>query len=282
MRIPQKLHRKHLLSMACACALALSQVPALAVSQSVSQTRPKINLFPTSVVESLSETSRAARDMESGMYDVVAKLDKQKQAYQSTNCDNSDDQGCVQLRKAIRSTYKEMLEVMQASIPQMRSSLDVTATSMGGSLRGEIGRKMTPGDVQRILAGRSATSQGVPPATTAGSARQGKLSKMFSRYYELVKRGGKQADALPVLASQIYLDSMQSLYFLDLIEAEIGSQSTELVLELEWGELTDQMTATVGDLKALLWGETDRSEDILEVGLETPQQQETYGDLLVN
>jgi hypothetical protein len=281
MRTHKTPNRKYLLSLVCGCSLALSQVPALALSQSSSQARPKINLFPTSVVESLSETSRAARDMESGMYDVVAKLDKQKQAYESTHCDNSDDQGCVQLRKAIRGTYKEMLEVMQSSIPQMRSSLDVTATSMGGSLRGEIGRKMTPGDVQRILAGRSASSQGIPPATTS-SVRQGKLSKMFSRYYELVKRGGKQSDALPVLASQIYLDSMQSLYYLDLIEAEIGSQSTELVLELEWGELTDQMTATVGDVKALLWGETDRSEDILEVGLEAPQQQETYNDLLVN
>ena len=91
---------------------------------------------------------------------------------------------------------------------------------------------------------------------------------MFSRYYELVKRGGRQADALPVLASQIYLDSVQSLYFLDLIEAEIGSQSTELVLELEWGELTDQISATVGDVKVLLWGEEDRAQDILEVGLQ--------------
>jgi len=104
---------------------------------------------------------------------------------------------------------------------------------------------------------------------------------MFSRYYELVKRGGKQSDALPVLASQIYLDSMESLYFLDLIEAEIGSQSTELVLELEWGELTDQISSTVTDVKALLWGETDRSQDILEVGLETAPQQDTYNDLLV-
>lgn len=281
MRNYKKLNRNYLLSLAWSCGMALSTMPALALTQSTAQARPKINLFPTSVVESLSETSRAARDMESGMYEVVAKLDKQKQAYQSTRCDSSDDLGCVQLRKAIRGTYKDMLEVMQASIPEMRSSLDVTASSMGNSLRGEIGRKMTPGDVQRVLAGRAASSQGVPPATT-GSARQGKLSKMFSRYYELVKRGGQQADALPVLASQIYLDSMQSLYFLDLIEAEIGSQSTELVLELEWGELTDQMTATVGDVKALLWGETDRSEDILEVGLEAPQQQETYSDLLVN
>ena len=74
---------------------------------------------------------------------------------------------------------------------------------------------------------------------------------------------------------------MQSLYFLDLIEAEIGSQSTELVLELEWGELTDQMTATVTDVKALLWGDTDGSQEILEVGLEAPLQQDAYSDLLV-
>jgi hypothetical protein len=271
-----RMRNKRVMAVACGWALALSQ----SVAQASVEARPKINLFPTSVVESLSETSRAARNMESGMYEIVAKLDKQKQAYQSTHCDNSEDRGCVELRKAIRSSYKEMLDVMQSSIPQMRSSLDATADSMGNSLRSEIGRKMTPGDVQRILAGRSSSNQAIPRPSASG-ARQGKLSKMFSRYYELVKRGGKQSDALPVLASQIYLDSMQSLYFLDLIEAEIGSQSTELVLELEWGELTDQMTATVTDVKALLWGDTDSSQEILEVGLETPLQQDAYSDLLV-
>ena len=276
----KKCTRKQLLSLACGAGLALSQATALAALQQDQQARPKINLFPTSVVESLSQTSQAARDMESGMYEVVSRLDKQNQAYQGTNCENSDDKGCLQLREAIRTTYKAMLDVMQASIPDMRRSLEATTNSMGGSLRGEIGRKQTPGDVQRILAGRS-TSQQAIDVTSGGSPRQGKLSKMFARYYELVKRGGNQSDALPVLASQIYLDSVQSLYFLDLLEAEIGSQSTELVLELEWGELTDQISATVGDVKALLWGETDRSQEILEVGLETPMQHETYGDLLV-
>jgi len=276
----KRMSNKRALAVACAWALALSQSVAQAVPRQTAETRPKINLFPSSVVESLSETSRAARSMESGMYEVVAKLDKQKQAYDGTNCQNSDDQGCLQLRKAIRGSYKEMLEVMQTSIPQMRASLDATADSMGNSLRSELGRKMTPADVQRILAGRSTSSQpmGRPGS---GAVREGKLSKMFSRYYELVKRGGRQSDALPVLASQIYLDSMQSLYFLDLIEAEIGSQSTELVLELEWGELTDQISATVTDVKTLLWGETDSSREILEVGLETTTQQDAYGDLLM-
>lgn len=271
---------KRALALTCGWALALGQGWAAATVTQGNEVRPRINLFPTSVVESLSETSRAARDMESGMYEVVTQLDRQTKAYESTGCERSDDRGCVELRKSIRGSYREMLDVMQASIPEMRQSLDTTVNSMGGSLRGEIGRKMTPGDVQRVLGGRAASVEGMGRVSSSPS-RQGKLSKMFSRYYELVKRGGKQSDALPVLASQIYLDSVESLYFLDLIEAEIGSQSTELVLELEWGELTDQITATVTDVKALLWGEIDRSDEILEVGLGEPAPEDRFQDLLV-
>jgi hypothetical protein len=277
MTTQQRTYRKSLIAIACCCGIALGHSAAYANTE----VRPKINLFPTSVVENLSETSRTARDMENSMYQVVARLEKQKQAYEGTQCDNSSDPGCVQLRKAIRGTYKEMLEVMQSSIPAMRTSLDATVDSMGTSLRSEIGRKMTPGDVQRILGGRTASVEGMAPVSATAN-RQGKLSQMFSRYYELVKRGGKQADALPVLASRIYLDSMQSLYFLDLIEAEIGSQSTELVLELEWGELTDQISATVTDVKALLWGEIDQTLEIPEVGLGDETQQDKYHDLLLD
>ena len=279
MKSPQP--RPCLLPTAIALTAALLIGEAMAVPQRNDESRPRINLFPTSVVESLSETSRTARDMESDMYAVVEKLEKQKTAYESTACEHSSDSGCTRLRAAIRASYKEMLEVMQRRIPDMRMTLDTTADAMAGSLRSEIGRKMTPGDVQRTLAGRPTAAQ--PLAGVNGAdARQGKLSKLFSRYYELVRRGGNQGEALLVLASQIYLDSMQSLYFLELIEAEIGSQSTELVLELEWGELTDQMTTTVSDVKSLLWGDEGGSEDILDVGLETEVARDTFSDLLLD
>ena len=262
--------------------LLLAQYPTMALARiDTEKTRPKLNLFPTTVVESLSETSQTARAMESDMYAVVDKLDQQKQVYDSTGCDGSDDKGCMQLRSAIRGSYKEMLDVMNQRIPEMRSTLEVTADSMGSSLRGEIGRKMTPGDVQRALAGRATKAQ-IMAGGGQVKSREGKLSQMFSRYYDLVRRGGSQGDALPVLASQIYLDSMQSLYFLELIEAEIGSQSTELVLELEWGELSGHMSTTVNDVKALLWGDYDSADEILDVGLETADQKDNFSDLLLN
>ena len=89
---------KRTLAVTCGWALILTQSLAQAVPQDIRDKRPRINLFPTSVVESLSETSRAAREMESGMYEVVAKLDKQQKAYTSTRCEGSEDKGCVQLR----------------------------------------------------------------------------------------------------------------------------------------------------------------------------------------
>jgi len=62
-----RMSNKRTLAVACAWALALSQSLAQAVPRDTVEARPKINLFPTSVVENLSDTSRAARDMESGM-----------------------------------------------------------------------------------------------------------------------------------------------------------------------------------------------------------------------
>jgi hypothetical protein len=271
---------KHAFAISCGWILLLGLSVAQAVTTPTREQRPRINLFPTAVVESLSETSTAALAMENRMYAVVEKLEQQSQAYQRTGCEGSTDAGCLQLRKAIRGTYKQMLEVMQNSLPEMRETLGATAAGMGDSLRSELGRKMTPADIQRVLAGRPAAGQAGALATVPGR-NEGKLSRMFSRYYDLVRRGGGQADALPVLAAQVYLDSVQSLYFLDLIEAELGSQNTELVLELEWGELTEQISTTVSEVKTLLWGEEADVGEILEVGLEAQSTADSYSDLLV-
>ena len=76
-----RMRNKRVMAVACAWALALGQSVAQAVPERSMEARPKINLFPTAVVESLSETSRAARDMESGMYEVVAKLESSRAGY---------------------------------------------------------------------------------------------------------------------------------------------------------------------------------------------------------
>ena len=85
-----------------------------------------------------------------------------------------------------------------------------------------------------------------------------------------------------MLAAQLYIDSVNSAEYLDLIEAEIDSQHTELLLELEWAELTDQMTGTVDNVKKFLWGGADDRQELLNIGLEYTSEQQAFSDLYVN
>jgi len=121
-----------------------------------------------------------------------------------------------------------------------------------------------------------------PSAPVLGKAKAGRLSGLFEGYYNLVRRSGNSSGNSTVLASQLYIDAVHSANYLDLIGAEIDSQHTELLLELEWGELTAQMTGTVGSVKQLLWGTEDMRQDILNVGLQSSQPQEAFADLYVD
>ena len=78
--------RRHAWSLAGACLLLLAQAQVHAGTDRGKEVRPRINLFPTSVVENLSNTSRAAQEMENGLYEIVVRLDKQKEAYEGTDC----------------------------------------------------------------------------------------------------------------------------------------------------------------------------------------------------
>ena len=66
------------------------------------------------------------------------------------------------------------------------------------------------------------------------------------------------------------------------IEAEIDSQHTELMLELEWVELTAQMNGTVDNVKTLLWGGTDNRHELLDIGLEYTAEKQAFSDLYVH
>ena len=68
----------------------LVSVQALAGTQA-----PTIRLFPTTVVEDLRQTSAVAKEMESGLQEVIGRLDQQQQLYQESKCDGAeDDPGC--------------------------------------------------------------------------------------------------------------------------------------------------------------------------------------------
>jgi hypothetical protein len=56
----------------------------LIFAQSALANTPTIRLFPTTVVEDLRQTGNVARDMETGLQEVIGRLDQQQQLYQES------------------------------------------------------------------------------------------------------------------------------------------------------------------------------------------------------
>ena len=80
--------------------LPAALVVLLTLTTAASANSPTIRLFPTTVVEDLRQTGNVARDMETGLQEVIGRLDQQQQLYQESKCDGAEgDSGCQRLAK---------------------------------------------------------------------------------------------------------------------------------------------------------------------------------------
>ena len=129
---------------ACFRVFGLSLIISLLVATQVRADSPTIRLFPTTVVEDLRQTSSVAKEMETGLQEVIGRLDQQQQLYQESKCDGAEsDPGCQRLAKQLGATYLDMLEIMEARLPDMEHTVNNTRLSLEKRLRSELGNKMT-------------------------------------------------------------------------------------------------------------------------------------------
>jgi hypothetical protein len=181
---------------------------AVIAAQKAQANTPTIRLFPTTVVEDLKQTGNVARDMETGLQEVIGRLDQQQELYNESKCDGADnDSGCQRLARQIGATYLEMLTIMDERLPDMEHTVNNTRRSLEKGLRGELGKKMTPWTLQETLLGGNANKATAKSAPTLRGRSGMRLSERFNQYYKLVATSGAKGDqSLAVLASDIYLD----------------------------------------------------------------------------
>ena len=146
---------------------------------------PTIRLFPTTVVEDLRQTSAVAKEMETGLQEVIGRLDQQ-QLYLESKCDGAeDDPGCQRLAKQLGATYLDMLGIMEERLPDMEHTVNNTRLSLEKRLRSELGNKMTSWMLQETLLGGNPQETSAPSPTMRGRSGM-RLSERFKQYYELV------------------------------------------------------------------------------------------------
>ncbi|NNF48706.1 MAG: hypothetical protein HKO69_06905 [Woeseiaceae bacterium] len=229
------------------------------VTQDALANTPTIRLFPTTVVEDLKQTGNVARDMETGLQEVIGRLDQQQELYIESKCDGADgDAGCQRLARQIGSTYLEMLTIMEERLPDMEHTVNNTRNSLEKGLRNELGRKMTPWTLQETLVGSNASPATVQSAPALRGRSGMRLSERFKQYYTLVATSGAKGDqSLAVLASDIYLDMEETSQLIQRTRQEIARATLMEQLNQSFGIITPEMIEVVGGVKTILFGESD-------------------------
>ncbi len=220
---------------------------------------PTIRLFPTTVVEDLRQTGNVARDMETGLQEVIGRLDQQQELYNESKCDGAEnDSGCQRLARQIGATYLEMLTIMEERLPDMEHTVNNTRLSLEKGLRNELGKKMTPWTLQETLLGKNASAATQQDAPTLRGRSGMRLSERFKQYYQLVATSGAKGDqSLAVLASDIYLDMEETSLLIQRTRQEIARATLMEQLNQSFGIITPEMIEVVGGVKTILFGDAD-------------------------
>ena len=231
----------------------------LLLAQSALANTPTIRLFPTTVVEDLRQTGNVARDMETGLQEVIGRLDQQQQLYQESKCEGAEnDSGCQRLARQIGATYLEMLTIMEERLPDMEHTVNNTRISLEKGLRNELGKKMTPWALQETLIGKPASGAQPQPSPTLRGRSGMRLSERFKQYYQLVATSGSKGDqSLAVLASDIYLDMEETSLLIERTRQEIARATLMEQLNQSFGIITPEMMEVVGGVKSILFGDEE-------------------------
>jgi len=218
---------------------------------------PTIRLFPTTVVEDLRQTSSVAQEMETGLQEVIGRLDQQQQLYVESKCDGAeDDPGCQRLAKQLGATYLDMLGIMEERLPDMEHTVNNTRLSLEKRLRSELGNKMTSWTLQETLLGGNPQAGSSAPSPTMRGRSGMRLSERFKQYYQLVASSSSQTDqSLAVLASDIYLDMDETSELIARTREEIARATLIEQLNQSFGAITPEMMEVVGGVKSILFGD---------------------------
>ncbi len=239
--------------------LALFIVP----PASLAATGPSLQLFPTTVLEDIKETGEAAQELESGLQDVIARMDQQQSLYVESKCEGADgDPGCQNMAQQLGATYLEMLNIMSDQLPDMELAVNNTRDSLQKRLRKELGMKMTTWDMQEMLLGKNSGKTDVQRSALRGRSGM-RLSDRFSRYYKLVAHSGNTSShSLAVIAADIYLDMDEASDLIAKTRDEINRATLMEQLNQSFGQLTPDMEQVVDGVKSILFGASDQEAQL--------------------
>ncbi len=251
----------------------LVSIVALTLSSSVfnlATAGPSINLIPVTAIESIKQSTSTAKSMENRLSEVITKIENNKKLFDSSKCEGAiADKGCDQLRDSMSESYKAFLEVLSEELPSLGKQLSVTAKSIEKQLKKELGKGMTPLDIQRLVAGR--TSQGKKPLRARTSNNSHAMVAMLENISSAVSTGG-HGDVPAVVASDIYVNMRVAAEQIEGLQMDINQSLATIDTYSAFGQLSESQLDTVASVKAMIFGDVDGSS--LPAPIEESEEEE--------
>lgn len=222
--------------------------------------QPTLNLFPTQIIDNVKETGDTAKKLEDNLQGVIQNLDQQMQLYRQSKCDGApDDQGCKQISQQMAGAYRQMLDIMGAELPKMKSSVELTRSTLEKRLASELGWNRTGADLQRLLRREAG---GVPSVERTRPRHEGvRLSDRFRQYSQLVGQGSQRQSSMALIGAEMYLDLEETAQLIDLTQQQIQRSRLLANLSESFGTITPKMEETVSGVKQVLFGESVTGAD---------------------
>lgn len=212
----------------------------------LAQNNPTLSLFPSTVKQDLKESVAATKKLEENIQPIIAQMAETEQLFRSANCDGeAGDAGCAQLKKQLQRQYLDMLTEVEAVLPEVEKSIKATHKSLSKSITKTLGKTKTPYQLQKEFLS-SAT-----PITNKIRGKKGGLAKRLQSLLELTSTKSEPGSAL-VSASSFFLDANESLGIISQTRDAIAQAKTQAALDLELGNLSEEMMLTVGSVKAII------------------------------
>jgi hypothetical protein len=233
--------------------------------------QPTLRLFPTAVVENIRQTGKTAKNMEENLHGVISDLEQQMKLYNQSKCQGaSGDEGCQAIIQQMNTKFDQMLSIMQSELPEMERTIKATESSLQSRISSQIGRNMTPRDVQKMLAGETSPTQ-----KRTSRFRDRSLSERFQKYLDLVRTHGQGGqNSLAVVAANTYLDVSEVGRIISLTKDEIARAKIRLRVNKHLGQVTPQMEDVVSSVKTLLFGEPESAGQV--PGAAQPSGEDEY------
>lgn len=222
-----------------------------AIDAATAQPPPTLQLLPLSVNENIASTNRAAKAIEGNLKKIIGRLDSQFATFRTVQCDSlTRDEGCQQLTDAMASTYDELLGELEKTLPELRQPLLELRDELQTRIRYELGLKRTPRELQKLL-------------LTEGVSSQALIQRRQSNRRSLTDGVRTLASLLPRLAtgatgtlsaSEFYLDAVEAVRAIELVEGKIPYARAQLSLAKAWGGVDDAVIEGVRGFTDLYFG----------------------------